>query len=159
MYSHASLLRFEKKSKFFKCLTKFLIKDEVAKCTKKRKKTEKHYQYFVKLKIFEVLKNSMPHFLGLRKFLILRSTDSVSRFFKRFFVHFATSSLIRNFVRHLKNFDFFSKRSKDAWEYTRDHKRHHSRGESAQIKKILKVFMVSTLGFSCNTSEKSHFET
>ena len=44
-----------------------------------------------------------------------------------FLRHFATSSEIRNFVRHLKNF-------KAAWEYRRDHMDHHSSRESAQIK-------------------------
>ena len=43
-------------------------------------------------------------------------------------------------------FEFFSKRSKAAWEYRRDHTDHHSSGESAQLKKSKFSEVLSGLG-------------
>ena len=74
-------------------------------------------------------------FLELRKILNLGSTYSVTRFlFSRSFVrHIAASTKVKNFVRHLKNLIFFSKRRKATWEYRRDHADNHSSGESGHM--------------------------
>ena len=66
---------------------------------------------------------------GLRKILILPQLVILllSSCVLRFFVHFATLSEIRNFVRHLKEL-------KAAWEYRIYNTEHHSSGDRANKK-------------------------